>query len=1136
MKVDVFFDKAARFLVDPVNPKNQHPKLAVAVTTILGLLTVGIAQGLSLLWRSLRPVKEKNKTMEAISHLFHKTHLKPYQSREKNEIQPPVDPKNDFSSGSASGQSHEPINSPTSSASTATSQTNSTQPPSSFGVVQSSPGSSQAASGGASGRVSLPLQGFASQSVPVSSSSDAANGSAFSASSSHAAAPVSVPPTSSTAIPSIMSQENLLKLNNYFLNDGLHFSVENENYFVYYNPTYKAINIQHRDNFYDKNQNNKIGFKLSSQGSLESLFVNGTSSPSPSLTAIPSQLLSPLALAVQHVLDLETKESAVPTSPSEETPAAAKSSLPPEFASEVLRKFRAYFSESGQPFFVPKLAFAPNKFAVCWNASKQAIQIQPEADYLAGNASKAIYVKIGTNGELERISSGSTTLTAPISQIPETEQKAILAALKEIRLLIDGEISCQTRGLTGENLAKICGYFKETLDHYKKLAIPFIVQAPDSSEYEVAFDSGKSELLMTKQAISADGSRDTIAFKFSGDATRITGVKLNGKQERGIQHVARLSENQQDILAAVLKEVQFEEDLAYNLLAFQVVLDEVKKKKEEANVALVTAGKKPERADEILYIPLKYDLPEEPKDKSERSNYLTGWFARVVDQAGMKAINFQTTNHYFDAKMTEKIGIRFNEGNGSIMSVWVDSQDTGFIKIPFKFYPLIRAGLRQAFKESSVYKMEGSAGVTINVLSPGLLAVPEYHVKELNRVILESITSGKKKPYLKTKFLRSNLTEGTGIDAGGLTKEFLDSLAQGITESKQLSFAKAKEGKIALARVIDGNKAISTLTSSEADIYSELGKFMMFCFHSEPIVFDWGYTDYSSVYALGKHFHPLMFRAILSLTKDEINTPFESLSEQTKLKLCDALIGDDDQYNRRLLNVLKNDVSSDKELQSVAEDLLGIEFLRDEFLDDEGGVDLDKIKANKSKFKENVKFALLSPPDQSANLGRQLAPIHAIAGGMLRYNQALGMSINSNAPISSQQYLAFSTKIQGKLDRPTIINSFKDETHNAEIAKKVGWLKNWLAASTTTEDEVRLFLKWVTGSTSFRQSDKIQIGSQGYFQSNPIPGTHTCFNQIDISPVPCGFDDGLNDKSEEKFIECIRDAIQPSKTSNYSMG
>ena len=63
-------DLASQYLLDPLNPKHENKNLALIVTIALGILTLGMAQGVSALWQLCRPIEEENETHKKINELF----------------------------------------------------------------------------------------------------------------------------------------------------------------------------------------------------------------------------------------------------------------------------------------------------------------------------------------------------------------------------------------------------------------------------------------------------------------------------------------------------------------------------------------------------------------------------------------------------------------------------------------------------------------------------------------------------------------------------------------------------------------------------------------------------------------------------------------------------------------------------------------------------------------------------------------------------------------------------------------------------------------------------------------------------------------------------------------------------------
>jgi hypothetical protein len=220
------------------------------------------------------------------------------------------------------------------------------------------------------------------------------------------------------------------------------------------------------------------------------------------------------------------------------------------------------------------------------------------------------------------------------------------------------------------------------------------------------------------------------------------------------------------------------------------------------------------------------------------------------------------------------------------------------------------------------------------------------------------------------------------------------------------------------------------------------------------------------------------------------------------------------------------DSLSDDELKKIAEDMQLIVFLPDEFIKTDGTPDEDKIQSKRELFKEYLISYLFSAEGYGQvgfQLGVQLAPIHAIAQGM--YSICDISEPDRYECWNTSNYKNFDTKVQGSLDRNVISQKIVNKVsryqpYYAEVNKKIGWLKRWIV-NEATDEELRNFLKFATGSSSLPTGPRIKIREQ-LFSYLPCPRAHTCFHQIDISPEPCSYANAFNDHNYENFIDCLK--------------
>lgn len=73
-----------------------------------------------------------------------------------------------------------------------------------------------------------------------------------------------------------------------------------------------------------------------------------------------------------------------------------------------------------------------------------------------------------------------------------------------------------------------------------------------------------------------------------------------------------------------------------------------------------------------------------------------------------------------------------------------------------------------------------------------------------------------------------------------------------------------------------------------------------------------------------------------------------------------------------------------------------------------------------------------------------------------------------------------------------------------------------------TDQEIRAFLKFVTGSSSLPKDKDITVESQAEGDALPVPKTHTCSFVIELAPVPSKYGE-FNDHTPEGFIKSLRE-------------
>lgn len=507
------------------------------------------------------------------------------------------------------------------------------------------------------------------------------------------------------------------------------------------------------------------------------------------------------------------------------------------------------------------------------------------------------------------------------------------------------------------------------------------------------------------------------------------------------------------------------------------------------------------------------------------------------------AINIQDVLNYETRSQAGKIGIII-DSTGKMTSLRIGNtiQADNSLTIPNEFLPRVHACFKKALEVSSQYTIHPSLNhftpaIQITAVRRGIKEIPEFHLNKLFQAIEESIKK-QEDPKIKVSFLTDNLTLDQGIDAGGLSRDYLDDLMAGIKNSLS---SKAFKGSLILPHAKQYPEALSPLSSlnqQEKALYQEIGKVMIYCYLSKIIPGHWDKT-----YLTGRYFDDSLFAAILSLTAEEIHTPFESLTLATKLKMCRALFeahtnaGIDLNYLKPRFDWLDQfDHLDDNQIVKVAEHLMYAESLPDNLTMNQEGEepDLAKIKANRAQFKTCLIHSLFLQKGEHGQFGAQLAPIHAIAQGMKSICHPGPMHQSNdnhhwNTIIRGIPYLTLSNKIQGSLDRKEIANhmvlvSNLQGNAKIEMSKKLTWLKEWIcdAENGASEEELRDLLKFLTGSSGFQKDKTIQVKPQ-YGTYYPVPCAHTCSFEMDLSPIPSQYGIEHDDYTKQNFIKSLKE-------------
>jgi len=428
--------------------------------------------------------------------------------------------------------------------------------------------------------------------------------------------------------------------------------------------------------------------------------------------------------------------------------------------------------------------------------------------------------------------------------------------------------------------------------------------------------------------------------------------------------------------------------------------------------------------------------------------------------------------------------------------------------------------------------------IDISMRKRGIKDIADHHLTQLVKN-LETALKYYEDPKMEVVFLKNDGTREIGTDRGGLSRDFLDELSRGITEFPNLRFHQIEENglkiPLTIAEASSENRSPS-LNSQEKDLYQNLGKLMMYCYHSKSK------AHFDLTYLLGRHFDDAIFKAALSLNSDEIDTPFEKLPIETKFNMCEDLLkmrsGSANYIN--LLNATRKLwMAKDKKLMGAVEFVDQMGFLPEDLdlKNDLDEFDIVKIKAHRMTILNSLCDQLFTAGGEHGVLGRELAPIHALAQGLKAFSQptipssaassAAQINTRWNAQFLNMDVVEFSSKVQGTLDRETIVKQMvvcaelMTDREKREITKKMKWLQEWIKDE-ASEMELQNLLRFLTGSSSLPAGKQIKIIKQVEEEKyNPIPHVHTCSLTIEICPIPIGNE--YNDRDKENFIRCLKE-------------
>lgn len=486
---------------------------------------------------------------------------------------------------------------------------------------------------------------------------------------------------------------------------------------------------------------------------------------------------------------------------------------------------------------------------------------------------------------------------------------------------------------------------------------------------------------------------------------------------------------------------------------------------------------------------------------------------------GKEYITFRNGCHFH---IQEKVHKDTNEG---LLSINLDPRANGEIEfegnklfyIPEGDIPLFDAVLEEAYRFSSSY-----SGDKIRIIREGVIHIPEWHLNELCKRI-------KMDGDLSVQFLSEDLTEVPGSDQGGVKRDYLEVLVSSLKESKAL-FVSA-EGSLKLPRILrdkDCKAPIFYCNEDEIATFNNLGCLFQKCYESMDFENANGYVV--NLITTGCYFSDALFKAILSINLREL-TSNDRAKEETYVKIAKILLAHLDTegtpYIKKYINFLdltcrslqalceSNDSGALAELVSIAG--------YNNYTDEDGDPLIEKIKENKQGFIDDLNASIfrdkvLVKKLNGVSLGAILDPVYQVAQGFMKANSWMWDIYVRKDPVM------VSNKIQGSLDRQKIEKSIVCNDNDSNVIKKAEWIKEWVKEE-ATDEELKAFLRFVTGGASLPEGKELQITAQALGQ--PYPTACTCGLGISVSDQMkyYGWKKDKWDGNKKDFIRNLKHAI-----------
>lgn len=537
------------------------------------------------------------------------------------------------------------------------------------------------------------------------------------------------------------------------------------------------------------------------------------------------------------------------------------------------------------------------------------------------------------------------------------------------------------------------------------------------------------------------------------------------------------------------------------------------------------------------------------------------WYSEKQD-----AVMLRTTTKLELQESTKTIEMKYVQGeDGTKISINGKIVD----EVPDKYQETLVAAqdaiMSSIDKKSHADKVGHSIGVfnevvvSNNVVIQDVKDRPDTVLRRLKTKLDKASTFGASRPALNlvVRFFDGNLEKEKGVDAGGLTRQFIGDLFGNLVgNSKDLKFE--KEGGLSQPVSKSGT---AVLSDEEVELYQGMGQLFMCC-HNE------------SAFAncvTGVIFDKNLFSVALMFSSDELDKGFDEVPILKKLELVEELLNGplpkEIQGSIGLLEKIGNEgyeSLTNKELEEIFVAIGGFdeEWGESCFDDDTYAYKHDGMRANQDEMMEGLTQKISDYTDS------HLAPIHAVAQGMYsisevgsqpKYSAASVrervLAVGKNAmtmigvrkPLNEEgtraiqkQYwdetvtkldvAEFSKKVQGSIDREEIASKIKFKTtagllpaQKRVLDQKRKWLQELVEnkdGKGFDDDELKQFLQFTTGASSFDGSKINLYKTLG--TPSPLPQAVTCYHMLLLCPKTTPKEgEKLADDSIEEFKKSL---------------